>query len=536
MGNIFEIFVLSFFSFFAGYFPGRVLIQNFNFDKEEKFVLNFAFSFSLFYVSGFLSYVFNSNFTIFNGFFLLIFLILSFFHIYKKGFNIEELKLLKNFFVVFLVLIFYQTLIPLYFGGLFYFDWFEHYLRSVFFLDRLPKNIVFEGYIIPSRPPFFNIVCFFYLSILGGEFYKYQIVSTLLNSMIILSIYLFCKKFLNIQNKNLFLIVSILTLLNPAILRQITYTWTKAFCSFYIITGLYFYLRFIKEENTIFLITSSFLFGISFIVHFSAGSYIVPVFLHLFFKTVFNKKLIKKSALFFLTFLTVIFTYFSWSIKNYGVYRTFLATNAFQQQKNLSLINRIEKDLFNFKKTLIPYPLKIYMRIFENSELLYKLFNNFHSVYICTIPGNLTITLTILLLIYLVKNVFIYPKKFNCRTKFLIFFLFSGYLLGTIVNPLPELSGVAHTGLLPLTCLFICFGINYIFTLNKKSFYIFLILFFIETIFVLYLFTFSYNFYSDINKILYLVKTGKTDSSIFSNFLLKYYNSLIFLHDKIFLK
>ena len=43
MGNILEIFVLSFFSFFAGYFPGRVLIQNFNFDKEEKFVLNFDF-------------------------------------------------------------------------------------------------------------------------------------------------------------------------------------------------------------------------------------------------------------------------------------------------------------------------------------------------------------------------------------------------------------------------------------------------------------------------------------------------------------
>jgi len=536
MGNILGIFILSFFSFFIGYFPGRVLIQFLKLDKEEKFILSFALTFFLFYVLGFLGYIFNLNFAIFNGFFLLIFLIFSFFSIYKKDFDIEELNFLRNSFIIFLILIFYQTLIPLYFGGLFYWDWFEHYLRSIFFLDRLQKDIVLEGYIIPSRPPFFNIVCFFYLSILGREFYKYQIVSTLLNSMLILAIYLFCKKFLNIQNKNLFLLASILTLLNPAILRQITYTWTKAFCSFYIITGLYFYLKFIKSNDALSLIISSFLFGISFIVHFSAGSYIVPVFLHLTFRTIFNKNFIKKTSIFYLIFFGVIFTYFSWSIKNYGIYKTFLATTAFQHQKKLSLVNRFEKDLFNFKKTLIPFPHKTYIRIYKNSEFLYKLFNNLHSVYICTIPGSLTITLTIFLLIYLLKNILFYPKKIDYSIKFLIFFLFLSYLLGTIVNPVPELSGVAHTGLLPSTCIFICFGINHIFTLDRKILSTFLTFFFIETIFILCLFTFSYNFYSDINKIIYLVKTGKTDSLIFSNFLLKYYNSLSFLYDKVFPK
>ncbi|MGB9677219.1 MAG: hypothetical protein ACPLZ9_01240 [Candidatus Ratteibacteria bacterium] len=183
---------------------------------------------------------------------------------------------------------------------MFYWDWFEHYLRSVFFLDRLPKNIVFEGHIIPSRPP--NIVSFFYLSITGGEFYKYQIISTFLNSMVIFSIYLFCKDYLKIENKYLFLIISIVIFLIPSILRQITYTWTKAFCAFYVILGFYFYLAFLKNQDYLSLFISSFLLGISFIIHFSAACYIIPLFLHLAFRTVLNKNLIKKNFYFLLNF------------------------------------------------------------------------------------------------------------------------------------------------------------------------------------------------------------------------------------------
>ncbi|HOK57308.1 MAG TPA: glycosyltransferase family 39 protein [bacterium] len=533
MKNVFEILILSFFIFFSGYFPARFLTQNLPFEKEEKFILNFAFSFFLFYIVGFLSYVFNSNFAIFNGIFLLIFLFFSFFYILKNGFDNQEIKFLKNFFIIFLVFILYQTLIPLYFGGLFYWDWFEHFLRSIFFLDRLPKDIVFEGYIIPSRPPFFNIVCFFYLSITGGEFYKYQIVSTFLNSMLILSVYLFCKEYLKIENKYLFLIVCVVMFLNPAILRQITYTWTKAFCAFYVILGLYFYLKFLKNQNSLHLFISSFLFGIGFIVHFSAGCYIVPVFLHLAFRTILNKNLIKKTGISYLIFLFVIFTYFSWSIKNYGVYKSFFSTNIYQQQKNISLIDRIEKDSFNFIKTLHPFPLKYYKYFFNNSPLFYKFFNYLHPAYVCTLPGSLTFSLTFFLLILFLKNI----KQINLKTlsshSFLIFFFFLSYLLDIVVMPLKELSGLAHTGLLPLTCLFICFGIKYILSMPEKNFFIFSSVFLIETLFILTVFTIAFNIYSDPQRIISLGMSERIDSSLISNFLLKYYNHLVFLHDKI---
>ncbi|MFN4226871.1 MAG: hypothetical protein ACK4F0_01850 [Candidatus Ratteibacteria bacterium] len=165
-----EIFILIFFVFFTGYFPGRLITNFLPLKKQEKVVLSFAISFFLFYILGFLSYIFNVNFAIFNDFFLLLFLILSIPYVALKDFDFEEIKLLRNFLITFLIFVIYQFFIPLYFGGLFSWDWFEHYLRSVFFLDRLPKDIVFEGYIIPSRPPFFNIVCFFIFQSLEGNF------------------------------------------------------------------------------------------------------------------------------------------------------------------------------------------------------------------------------------------------------------------------------------------------------------------------------------------------------------------------------
>ncbi|MCM8805050.1 MAG: glycosyltransferase family 39 protein, partial [Candidatus Omnitrophica bacterium] len=387
------------------------------------------------------------------------------------------------------------------------------------------------GYIIPSRPPFFNIVCFFYLSIIGGEFYKYQIISTFLNYMLILSVYLFCKKYLKLENENLFLIISIIMFLNPAILRQITYTWTKAFCAFYIILGLYFYLKFLNYQNNFSLLFSGFLFGISFIVHFSAGCFILPVFLHLIYRTFLNRTLIKNSILFYLIFLFIIFTYFSWAIKNYGIYKAFLSTNTYQQQRDLNLIGRIEKDIFNLFKTLYPLPIKTYTNIFRNSGPFYRIFNYLHSVYLCTLPGSLTFSLTFFLLFFLFK--FKNYKKLSFLNFWSLFF-FLGYLLGIIVMPVKELSGFAHIGLLPLISLIICFGMKYIFTLDRKKFFIFSGFYIIESLFIQIIFLTAFITYSSPQTIFLFAQQGKVDILLVSNFFLKYYNQLSFLYDKIF--
>ncbi len=52
------------------------------------------------------------------------------------------------------------SLIRNYSGGLWSGDWYEHYQRSLFFAEYLPKETKFlEIYDLPARPPMMNILC-----------------------------------------------------------------------------------------------------------------------------------------------------------------------------------------------------------------------------------------------------------------------------------------------------------------------------------------------------------------------------------------
>ncbi|MCM8772624.1 MAG: glycosyltransferase family 39 protein [Candidatus Omnitrophica bacterium] len=530
MVNFLEVLILSIFVFFSCYFPGRVIAEKLKLKDTEKFVLSFGFSCFLFYILGFLIYVLNLPF-LFNSFLLLIFLIISAFFIYKNNLVIE--KELLIFFALFLLLIFYQSLIPFYSGGMWYFDWFEHYLRCVFFLYKLPLNVSFMGYIVPARPPLFNVVCFFYQSIFGDEFYKYQIISTLLNFLLLLSIYLFTKEIFKIENKNLFTLLCGILLLNPYILRQITYTWTKAFCAYYTVCGLYFYIKFLKNKEEIFLYLSAFLFGAGFITHFSAGPYILPLMIFLFLKSIQDRKILKNFLIFNLIFFITIFTYFSWAIKNYGVKKTFLSNTSYQQMK-IDIVQRIEKDLNNLYKTILPVISKEYIDAFKKiySDLKFRFFNYILPFYSSSIPGNLTISFTIFLLYMLFLK---YKGKNLEKTdkEFLFFFIPLSFFLALVVNPTKDLCGVSHVTFLPMICLILSIGIKEFIQFEKRK--VLLTLYLIETISVLIFQIYIFENYFTVEKTLYFYNTEGVDNSHFQNFLFKYKNNLIFLYDKIFI-
>lgn len=529
MVNFFEVLILSFFVFFSCYFPGRIIIEKLNFDETEKFVLSFGLSCFLFYSIGFLIYILNLP-PILNGFFLLIFLIISAFLFYKINLQIE--KDLFIFFLFFLILIFFQSLIPFYSGGMWFFDWFEHYLRTMFFLHRLPLNFKFLSYKLTARPPFFNIVCFYYQSFIGDDFYKYQIVSTILNSFLILSVYLSCKEIFKTTNKNLFIYVCGILSLNPYILRQITYTWTKAFCAYYTICGLYFYIKFLKNKDNLSLYFSSFLFACGFIVHFSAGPYILPLIIYLFVKSIQNRKFFKRFFIFNTIFLLTIFTYFSWSIKNYGFRDTFLSNTSYQQTK-MNVIQRIEKDINNLYKTIFPIIGKKYIDDFRKiyKDFKFTFFNYILPFYFSNIPGNLTLTFTIFLLyVFFTKY-----KKINIEKndrEFLCFFIPFSFFIALIVNPTKDLCGVAHVTYLPFICLILSKGIKELLQFEKRK--RILILYLLETIPILIFQIYIFKNYFTIEKTLYFYNTDGIESSHFYNFLFKYKNNLVFLFDKIF--
>ena len=68
-------------------------------------------------------------------------------------------------------------------------DWYEHYERSLFYLDQLPPETRFLGglWSLPARGPLFNVNAGLLMGGLGREFWVYQSISTVFNTFPIIA-------------------------------------------------------------------------------------------------------------------------------------------------------------------------------------------------------------------------------------------------------------------------------------------------------------------------------------------------------------
>ena len=87
-------------------------------------------------------------------------------------------------------------LVASYSGGGWTSDWFEHWERTQFFLDRWPLDTKFLGFgALPARPPLANLVTGALLAVTRQDFAHYQFFTTLLNSLAFLPAALLARRF-----------------------------------------------------------------------------------------------------------------------------------------------------------------------------------------------------------------------------------------------------------------------------------------------------------------------------------------------------
>ena len=460
--------------FLMGFIPGRVLTNLLPYDKEIKAAASFAVSFFIYYLVGFLTYIFKLPASPIHLGLFLTFLIIFFLKVFQgKLLNKNELGFVGIYFLLFLVVVSLQGLLPFYAGGFWYFDWFEHYQRSLFFTRHLPLNFQFGPYLLTARPPFFNIVVSFYQSVIGREFYHYQIIATLLNLCIALPVYLFCRDYFGLKKlKNLMLLISALILFNPAIMQQATFTWTKSLSAYFILLALFFYL-FARDKNhqpSSYL--SSLLLAGGFITHYSSLGYIIPVFLDYILLTflIFKKRLLPLIISIFII-VSISFTWFGFAIRNYGLYNTFLGNTSYEWTKNMTFSNRLEKDITNFTYTFLPLISGSFLNYIKpQTSFLVKIFDLSTYFYFDTFPGSITLTLYALIVLYVLLNL----KKwlinllkinknflriFSGSKYFFVFFIVGSIPFNLIVYP--ALTNVtASIIFFPLTLLLFSYGIS----------------------------------------------------------------------------
>jgi len=530
--TIIQLLIIVPLVYLLGFLPGRLILEFLPFPKEVKFAASFALTFILYYLIGFLSYFLNFNPSIIHLTFL--FLVLLWGGIISKRRHltlVQEKDLHKTFFFTYVVIVALQGLLPIYSGGLWYFDWFEHFQRMLFFLKDLPLNFSFGPYLLTGRPPFFNIVTYFYQSILGDEFWIYQVVATLLNTVVLLPCFLLCRDILGLgKHKNLFIFICALFLLNPAFIKHATFTWTKSLSAFYVLMGIYFYWRARVENQTSSFLISAGLLSASYLTHYSAGIYILPLFAHFSLVSLLNlKRQLLRLILFFSIFLFLLLPWFGWATIKYGSYQTFLGNTAYEWQKDITVAARIKKDSTNLIYTFLPLIPKNYITLVNSqTNTFVKLHDLAIYFYLSTIPGNLTIGISLFLLIYLFKG------GLKQQITFIAYLLITS-IIGLVVYPTLA-KGMANITLLPLAFMLFCLAIKSLFyfkfikKLPTAFFVVITILMIFDGILGIGLRVYTLGFELIPGK-----NSGFTLPIHADNYKLKTENHLVFLYDKFFM-
>ncbi len=455
--------------FFSGiliyFLPGYLLNSFLPLKEEEKVILSFAGSLLFYYLYYFLVFLTHSSINLYA---LFLFLIASFFLLMlKKGKSWNK----KAFFPLLLFLLFslhtfsHQVLTPVYTFGRWFGDWWMHYRLSQFYLYHFPYKTKIFYFSIPTRTHLFNINAAFFLNLWGDTFYKFQIFSTLMNSLFILSFYLLGKKLWG-EKRGVFICLILLFL--PAIQRNLLYTWPKLLSAYFLFASFYFLLRYEEKERIFYFYLACFLGGLGYFSHPTALVYIFPFILYFAYK--------RRNALLFLNgflaFLIPSLPWHIWGVYTFGWKTALISAYPYTKSGNLNpLLNFFSIRIFNSLTTLFPYffTSAIY-KVIEGKAYWLEMYSGLSAFYYGTFPGFFTLTLSI----------FIWVKRKSLHLPPLrsprMFFVLSGIIGIIILQFHPAPNGILQTGMLPAALMLLTFLPVDVLEEKRKAFLPFLVL------------------------------------------------------------
>lgn len=216
-----------------------------------------------------------------------------------------------------------------YSGANWYGDWLEHFQRSLFFLYHFPTDTpILFGYQLPARPPAMNELAAFFLGQSRDCFEVFQAVFAFLNLLMFLPCCLILPALVGPRRTSLRPLIALFAL-NPVVMQNVTYTWTKAFTAFYVILGVCFYLAGLRKNDPLRIVVAFVALSTGLLVHYSAAPYLLFVTLH-YLLCVFSKR--PRRWLELATIASVcgllLATWFGWSTRVYGARTTFASNTS----------------------------------------------------------------------------------------------------------------------------------------------------------------------------------------------------------------
>lgn len=259
-----------------------------------------------------------------------------------------------------------------YAGGGWSGDWFEHWERSRFFLERWPLDRTFLIiYPLPARPPLINVVTGAFLHLTRVDFAHYQLLSTLLAGLVFLPAAVLAQAFRRRQGaaiprdsageNRLLAVLAVLFMLNPLFVQNATFAWTKLPSAFFVLAALYFFLRAHAPQppRSATPLCAAFL-AAAFLAHFSAGPYLAALavaWIALGWRRRRESAWWRETGLAVLVGGAVLATWFAWSLRTFGTGSTLLS-NTSVTAIDATPGAQLWRVLLNLRDTLVPHFLR----------------------------------------------------------------------------------------------------------------------------------------------------------------------------------
>lgn len=252
------------------------------------------------------------------------------------------------------------TLVVSYSGGGWAGDWYEHWERTRFFLERGPLDQKFLGsYPLAARPPLANVVTGAFLWLTRNDFAHYQFVSTVLGSLVFLPAALLARRFGGGRRATAGL--ALLFMVNPLFVQNAAFAWTKLPAAFFILAALHFFLR-SRDGGAArtSLLLCAVLLAAGLVTHYSAGPYAVMLALAwLVFQPPHARNAVwwRTTTLAALAGALVLATWFGWSFAAYGASGTLLSNSSITSS-DMHRGNQLVKISLNLFDTFVPHFLR----------------------------------------------------------------------------------------------------------------------------------------------------------------------------------
>lgn len=252
------------------------------------------------------------------------------------------------------------ALVQNYTGGGWSGDWFEHWDRARFFLERDPFDHRFLGiYALTARPPLANLITAGWLHLTTADFAHYQLGSTLLGSLAFLPAAVLLHRWR--PEPAAPALLAVLFMVNPLFVQNAVFPWTKLPAALLVLAALHFYLR--GRDGSV-PWTHAVLFSVSLaaalLVHYSAAPYAIALGLGWL---LWRPAGLGTPAWLRLTVgaaavgLALLATWFGWAFATYGIAGT-LGTSTSVTTAAPDAVGQALRVLLNLRDTLVPHFLR----------------------------------------------------------------------------------------------------------------------------------------------------------------------------------